>query len=155
MFALSVQPARLETEGDVWVRAVQAAGLEPMLMVSLWQANQAGNVTERYVPDDLDAYEAYVRSIVERDDGDGVDDMPGPAGPVRCFEVDNESDVKFDDGLRRGEPAHGRDARGGGEGDGAGVPVVTAASTGRQSDNASEGGATRPSSGAAAAARSS
>lgn len=99
-WSLSVDPGRLETEGDTWVRAVQAAELEPVLMVSPWPANQTASVTDHYVPDDLDAYAAYVRRIVERYDADGVDDMPGLRGPVRYYEVDNEPDVKFNDAPR-------------------------------------------------------
>lgn len=104
LFGLTGHPERLETEGDVWVRAVQGAGLEPLMMVSPWPGNQTANATERYLPDDIGAYEAYVRRVVERYDGDGVDDMPGLLAPVRYFEIDNEPDVKFNDpprGARR------------------------------------------------------
>lgn len=80
---------------DAWVRAVQGAGLEPLMMVSPWPGNRTANATERYVPDDMDAYAAYVRATVERYDGDGVDDMPGLRGPIRYWEVDNEPDLKF------------------------------------------------------------
>ncbi|MFZ5479363.1 MAG: glycoside hydrolase family 44 protein [Myxococcota bacterium] len=82
-------------EGDVWVRVVQDAGLEAVMMVSPWPANRTANHTARYFPDDLAAYEAYVRALVERYDGDGVDDAPGLRAPVRYWEVDNEPDLKF------------------------------------------------------------
>jgi len=39
-----------------------------------------------------DQYSDYVYHIVERYDGDGVDDMPGLIRPVRYFEVGNEVD---------------------------------------------------------------
>ena len=99
---------RHRDNADTWVRVVQAAGLEPVLMVSPWPGNQTANATDHYVPDDLDAFRAYVTALVERYDGDGVDDMPGLAGPVRYWEVDNEPDLKFTNaprGARREVPA--------------------------------------------------
>lgn len=95
MSSLAERPDRLEGEGDLWVRTVQGAGLEAVLMVSPWPANRTANYTEHYVPSDMAAYEAYVRRVVERYDGDGVDDMPGLQSPVRYWEVDNEPDLKL------------------------------------------------------------
>lgn len=89
------RPELLAGEGDAWVRALQSQGLEGLGMISPWPGNQTANATERYVPDDLAAYEAHVRRVVERYDGDGVDDMPGLTRPVRYWEVDNEPDLKF------------------------------------------------------------
>ncbi|MFN7145824.1 MAG: glycosyl hydrolase, partial [Myxococcota bacterium] len=80
---------------DTWVRVVQEYGLEPILMVSPWPGNRTANHTERYVPDDMAAYTAWVSALVERYDHDGVDDMPGLAAPIRYWEVDNEPDLKF------------------------------------------------------------
>lgn len=95
MSSLQSHPEWLESEGDAWVRAVQAEGLEAVAMVSPWPGNQTRNHTEQYLPPDLEAYAAYVRRVVERYDGDGVDDMPGLRAPVRYWEVDNEPDLKF------------------------------------------------------------
>lgn len=80
--------------GDAWVAAVQGAGLEPLLMVSPWPGNDTAKFTQRYLPTDMAAYSAYVTRVVERYDGDGVDDMPGLKAPVRYWEVDNEPDLK-------------------------------------------------------------
>ena len=80
---------------DTWVRAVQKRGLEPILMVGPWPGNRTANYTEQYVPADMAAYTAWVRTLVERYDGDGVDDMPGLTAGVRYWEVDNEPDLKF------------------------------------------------------------
>ena len=80
--------------GDAWVAAVQGAGLEPLLMVSPWPGNDTGKYTQSYLPADMAAYSAYVTRVVERYDGDGVDDMPGLLHPVRYWEVDNEVDLK-------------------------------------------------------------
>ncbi len=81
-------------KGDAWVTAVQAAGLEPILMVSPWPGNDTGKFTQHYLPADMAAYSTYVAKVVERYDGDGVDDMPGLKHPVRYWEVDNEPDLK-------------------------------------------------------------
>lgn len=81
------------TRADLWVRAVQAAGLEPLMMVGPWPGNQTANYTDSYVPKNMDAYTDYVKRVVERYDGDGVDDMPGLSAPVRWWEVDNEPDL--------------------------------------------------------------
>lgn len=91
--SLGEDPTR-QAQGDAWVRAVQAAGLEPTWMVSPWPGNDTGAHTDAYLPTDMKAYTAYVRAFVERYDGDGVDDMPGLARPVRYWEVDNEPDLK-------------------------------------------------------------
>ncbi len=80
---------------DVWVRAVQAHALEPILMVSPWPGNRTANYATAYVPTDMQAYTAWVGALVERYDGDGVDDMPGLRAPIRYWEVDNEPDLKF------------------------------------------------------------
>ena len=80
---------------DLWVRIVQGHDLEPIVMVSPWPANQTANYTTTYVPADMPAYTAWVTALVERYDGDGVDDMPGLLRPVRYWEVDNEPDLKF------------------------------------------------------------
>jgi len=47
-----------------------------------------------YAPCDLDAYAAWVAATVERYDGDGVDDMPGLAYPIRHWEVFNEPEMQ-------------------------------------------------------------
>ncbi len=92
---------------DRWVRTVQAAGLEPQLMVGPWPGNQTANYTRHYVPEDMDAYTAYVRRVVERYDGDGVEDMPGLVRGVRYWEVDNEPD------LHNSRPPRSANGRGG------------------------------------------
>ena len=43
---------------------------------------------------DLAAYRDCVSALVERYDGDGVDDMPGLPAPLRYWEFDNEPDIK-------------------------------------------------------------
>ena len=43
-----------------------------------------------YRPKDVAKYQRWVRAVVERYDGDGVDDMPGLAAPIKYWQVDNE-----------------------------------------------------------------
>lgn len=61
-------------------------------------------------PYDWDAYSEWVSAIVERYDGDGVDDMPDLQNPITHWEVMNEPDIRpmeGEDGLQFfiGEPA--------------------------------------------------
>lgn len=78
---------------DRWVEVVLAAGLEPVIMLGPWPGNHTGNYTTQYLPEPMDPYLDWVQAVVERYDGDGVDDMPGLRGAVRYFEVDNEPDL--------------------------------------------------------------
>ncbi|MFQ6135632.1 MAG: hypothetical protein ACE5PM_00425 [Candidatus Hydrothermarchaeales archaeon] len=48
----------------------------------------------RQKPCDMEAYKNFVIGIVERYDGDGVDDMPGLKYPVKYWEVINEPAMK-------------------------------------------------------------
>jgi hypothetical protein len=43
-----------------------------------------------YRPKDVAKYQRWVRAVVERYDGDGVDDVPGLTAPVKFWQVDNE-----------------------------------------------------------------
>src|SRR5574340_667881 len=55
-----------------------------------------GNIDEgyclpnSYLPKDEQKYIAFVKATVERYDGDGVDDMPGLANPIKYWQVGNE-----------------------------------------------------------------
>ncbi len=43
-----------------------------------------------YRPKDVAKYQRWVRAVVERYDGDGVNDMPGLTAPIKFWQVDNE-----------------------------------------------------------------
>ena len=43
-----------------------------------------------YLPIDEQKYIAFVKAMVERYDGDGIDDMPGLANPIKYWQVGNE-----------------------------------------------------------------
>jgi hypothetical protein len=47
----------------------------------------------RGLPCDVDAYQTFVRGLVERYDGDGHNDMPGLLYPVKHWEVANEPEM--------------------------------------------------------------
>ena len=81
------------SRADRWVGAVQAEGLDPILMLGPWPGNRTASFTDHYLPDDLDAYDRYLARVVERYDGDGVEDMPGLLRPIHTYEVDNEPDL--------------------------------------------------------------
>ncbi len=78
---------------DSWVTAL-GTDLVGLANVSPWPAVQTGSFTRNYLPQDLPAYERCVAGLVERYDGDGVDDMPGLVAPLRYWEIDNEPDLK-------------------------------------------------------------
>jgi len=46
-------------------------------------------------PSDWVAYQKYVEAIVERYDGDGVNDMPGLKTPIKYWEAMNEPDLQY------------------------------------------------------------
>lgn len=48
-----------------------------------------------YIPVDEDAYTEFVKAVVERYDGDGVDDMPNLNNPIKHWQVDNEPPRKL------------------------------------------------------------
>ncbi|TET37958.1 MAG: hypothetical protein E3J72_04515 [Planctomycetota bacterium] len=48
---------------------------------------------EKYLPDDSDAYKAYVSAVVERYDGDSENDMPGLKYKIERWQADNEPDL--------------------------------------------------------------
>ena len=81
-------------QADMVVRAAQDHDLQLVLVLGPWQGNKTGAFTSSYEVDDPQGYTAWVSSVVERYDGDGVDDMPGLEQPVKYWEIDNEPDLK-------------------------------------------------------------
>lgn len=107
------------TESDKMVKQIQANGLHTL--GTLWPyaswdqehrsdylncvvndefANQLGQY--RCNPTDWEAYASWVNQVVERYDGDGVDDMAGLTIPITHWGVNNEPDLQpvEADGLR-------------------------------------------------------
>lgn len=54
------------------------------------QNNHGYTLKDSYIPKDENAYMGFVKAVVERYDGDGIDDMPGLKNPIRHWQVDNE-----------------------------------------------------------------
>ncbi|MCK4402300.1 MAG: hypothetical protein KAV98_00775 [Dehalococcoidia bacterium] len=48
----------------------------------------------RHRPYDMDAYRKFVSTLVERYDGDGIDDMPGLKFPIKYWEASNEPSMQ-------------------------------------------------------------
>lgn len=48
----------------------------------------------RQIPCNLDAYKLFVEKLVERYDGDGIDDMPDLQFPIKYWEVSNEPQLQ-------------------------------------------------------------
>ncbi|MCK6528675.1 glycosyl hydrolase [Myxococcota bacterium] len=90
------------TQRDKLVRSVQEGGMDLLLVLGRTQGN-ANCENERmvwhaesYAPRtdaEREAYVDYVKRVVERYDGDGVDDAPGLLRPVKWWELDNEVDL--------------------------------------------------------------
>jgi len=102
---------RWEREGrsferaDAWLRAMQAAGLQPIVMIGPWPGNRTRQFTPDFVlGESWDEYLGFVSAVVERYDGDGIDDMEGLTEGVHHWEIDNEPDLKNSNGPRGQEP---------------------------------------------------
>jgi len=87
------QSDRLAVIGTIWpfVDWDQRTchGSDPEVRPVLWELP-----TRLFAPCDDDAFTAWLADVVERYDGDGVDDMPGLAYPIRHWEVANEPEMQ-------------------------------------------------------------
>jgi len=98
-------------EVDSHVRRVQRHGFGILVVVwpfAEWdQANWGPPGTEpltredhlgrgRRKPYDTEAYKKFVRALVERYDGDGIDDMPDLRYPIKYWEACSEPDLQSD-----------------------------------------------------------
>ncbi|MBN1693735.1 MAG: hypothetical protein JW845_09320 [Dehalococcoidales bacterium] len=59
----------------------------------------------RYKPCDMEAYANFVIKLVERYDGDGIDDMPCLTVPIKHWELMNEPEFQTDPIYFQGTPA--------------------------------------------------
>ena len=76
-----------------WDRLDRHLGEGPSGINVLWNLS-ARDYTQpgSFLPRDVEGYKRYVRAVVERYDGDGVDDAPGPP-IVRYWQVENEPNL--------------------------------------------------------------
>lgn len=66
--------------------------------------DQGYSLPNSFMPIDTAKYTAFVKASVERYDGDGIDDMPGLANPIKYWQVGNEPSIQQAadfDGLQR------------------------------------------------------
>ncbi|MCD6358460.1 MAG: hypothetical protein J7L90_00630, partial [Dehalococcoidia bacterium] len=91
---------------DQWVQRNQSKGFGTLATIwpfavwdqAQWELPTATTVLvfeqemgkSRRKPHDIDAYKEFVSALVERYDGDGIDDMPGLELPIKYWEVSNE-----------------------------------------------------------------
>jgi len=104
-----IEPKRGEydfSEADEVVQKAQSMGLNILATIwpyADWDQEEWGNIDRfvkkrdfpelpfsRYKPYDMKAYKEFVKVLVERYDGDGIDDMPGLERPIKYWEVINE-----------------------------------------------------------------
>lgn len=81
-----------QERADRYFSVLSESGLDMVAVIGPWPGIQTGNYTDHYLPDDMDAYAQFVEDIVERYDGDGIDDAPA-LHPVLAWEIDNEPDL--------------------------------------------------------------
>lgn len=89
---------------DALLRRLLTEGFEPLVMLSVWPGNAPAAVSTTYVPDDVDAYAAWVTETVERYDGDGTGDAPDLPRGIHAWEYDNEPDLHHFAPPRQGAP---------------------------------------------------
>ena len=97
------------SEADKVVKTAQEMGLNILATIwpyAEWDQKRWGktNITviedfpelprSRFKPYDMEAYRAFVKALVERYDGDGVNDMPGLKRPIKYWEVLNEPEAQ-------------------------------------------------------------
>ncbi len=86
---------------DQLVAAYQAEGVNVAMTVAYQRAVAGGRGVDFSEPwlwtDDAgrDRYEAYLREMLERYDGDGVGDAPGLRYPIRVWQVHNELEAQW------------------------------------------------------------
>ena len=81
------------SESDALLHEAERAGLSAVVVIGPWPGTKTGNYTSSYVPEDLDAYSAWVEATVRRTRAEGY--------PEIVWEVDNEPD------LHNSEPPRG------------------------------------------------
>jgi hypothetical protein len=96
-------------ETDKAVTDAQAYGLHILANIqpfAYWdQLEGYGDPDHRGKPYDMEAYANFVIKMVERYDGDSIDDMPGLTVPIKHWELMNEPEFQTDPIYFQGTPA--------------------------------------------------
>jgi hypothetical protein len=66
--------------------------------------NMPGVQCTKYKPCDMEAYASFLRKLVERYDGDSIDDMPGLTVPIKHWELMNEPEFQTEPIYFQGTP---------------------------------------------------
>lgn len=75
--------AKIAQENNIYL----LTGVSPLPIDTEWlNANT-------YIPQDKEAYTSYIEQLVERYDGDGVNDMSGLKYPIKYWQLENEPDL--------------------------------------------------------------
>jgi len=99
------------SEADEIVKLAQAHNISILATIwpyATWDQEKWGNIDRfvketiffqlpksRYKPYDIGEYKLFVKALVERYDGDGINDMSGLEKPIKYWEVLNEPDTSI------------------------------------------------------------
>lgn len=97
MLGQGVGPTRLELQQfDAWVAEVQSLGLEPVLSLAPGPGGAYGDTScFPETPERLRAWTDFVRLLVERYDGDAIDDAPALRAPLRHWKLLQEWPISW------------------------------------------------------------
>ncbi len=97
------------SETDMTVKDSQAFGLHILANIqpfASWDQQQGYNdPNHKGKPYDMEAYANFLTVLVERYDGDSIDDMPGLTVPIKHWELMNEPEFQTDPIYFQGTPA--------------------------------------------------
>jgi len=85
---------------DLLVSQTQAQGIRLLAVVhpfTRWDQPSASDI-QYCTPTDATAWTAFLTALVERYDGDGIQDMPGLVVPIKHWEISNEVEANFCNG---------------------------------------------------------
>lgn len=78
---------------DDFVKTTQAKGIHQLALIHTdAQWDSPPGIRK---PSDMDAFKTFVRTLVERYDGDGTNDMPGLLYGIKYWEISNEPEMSF------------------------------------------------------------
>ena len=89
------------TWADLLVKAAQNQNLSLLAMVAPFTPWDSPDCNDRSYrkPNDMNAYKTFMSKLVERYDGDGVRDMPGLKYGIKYWEIGNEPEGAFIEGV--------------------------------------------------------
>ena len=84
------------SKADSFVKKIQAVGLHLLVLIHPFaQWDQPTKNDMNYdKPNNMTAFKRFIAKLVERYDGDGVNDMPGLLYPIKYYEIGNEPELQ-------------------------------------------------------------